>query len=100
MAHCIPSGPLLALQNDLIPSAFLPCPPPSPECSGFGRKGLWRGAAPTFCLVVHLASEMGNAKSSIMDVLGLQEGLVFGVDTLQFLQQGGVCPLEEWMPMG
>lgn len=39
MAHCIPSGPLLALQNDLIPSAFLPCPPPFPGVLWIWKEG-------------------------------------------------------------
>ena len=43
---------------------------------------------------------MGDAKSGIVDVLGLQEGLVVGMDVLQFLQQGGVRPLEERTPYG
>ena len=69
-------------------------------CSRFGRKGLWRGASPTFYMVVYLTSKVGNAKLGIVDVLGLQEAFVVSVDTLQFLQQGGICPLEEWMPYG
>lgn len=51
-------------------------------------------------MVVHLASKVGDAKLGIVDVLGLQEVLVVSVDTLQLLQQGGICPLEERMPYG
>ena len=51
-------------------------------------------------MVVHLASKVGDAKLGIMDVLGLLEALVVSVDSLQFLQQGGICPLEEQMLYG
>lgn len=51
-------------------------------------------------MVVHLTSKVGNAKLGIVDVLGLQEVLVVSMDTLQLLQQGGICPLEERMPYG
>lgn len=53
------------------------------------------GATPTFCLVVHLTGKVGNAKSGIVDVFGLQEGLVVGMDTVQFLHHGDICPLWE-----
>lgn len=59
---------------------------------------IWQGmkkAELTFHLVVHLTSKVGNAKSDIMDVLGFQESLVVGMDTVQFLQHGEICPLEE-----
>lgn len=56
--------------------------------------------SPHLAEFIHLAGKVGNAKSGIVDVLGLQEDLVVGMDVLQFLQQGNVCPLEERTPCG
>lgn len=76
----------IALQNDLrsqpASRAFL-------SCSREPR------SEPTFRPVVHLSSKVGNAEPGVMDVLGLQEGLVVGMDTVQFLQHGGIRPLGE-----
>lgn len=81
-----------------------PCSQPPSAASGSDGDLAGRGcggAAPTFCLIVHLAGKVGDAKPSIVDVPGLQEGLVVGMDTVQFLQHGDVCALEERRhPMG
>lgn len=49
----------------------------------------------TFCLVVYIAREVCDPKSGVMDAPGAQEGLVVGMDTVQFLQHSDICPLEE-----
>lgn len=49
----------------------------------------------TFRLVVHIARKVCDPKSGVMDALGSQEGLVVGMDAVQFLQHSDICPLEE-----
>lgn len=92
LVHCIPSVPSLPLPNDL---AIRP-----PGVLQIWKEGPVERSFTTFYMVVPPPAKVGDAKLGIVDVLGLQEVLVDSVDTLQLLQQGGICPWKNGCPMG
>lgn len=97
LVHCIPSVPSLPLQNDPPVACFWP-----PWGAQIWKEGpversftyLLHGGAPRQqsgrCQTGHRGCSWAAGKS-----------LLLSVDTLQLLQQGGICPLEErGCPMG